>query len=120
MGATTPCPSGAGELLRHWSGGEYWRPTSAGTGRWACLALPDVACPDPSERVQAAWRMDRQADDPRNRRLAEEGLNREDMAALLAKQRELLGHGLLAHNFSGCDWARCARGAGNAGASFES
>lgn len=114
-GFPVACPAGSLDITQHWratsiggSGGEYWRP-AAGATRWSCLALPDIACPDPSAQDAASWREDRRPDDARNARMHAEGLTREDIAILRMHQRRLLAGGYLAHNFSGCDWSRCDR-----------
>lgn len=116
FGSPVPCPRRSAEVLRRWGQGEYWRPSSSqevlqGMGAsqsWPCLALPDVACPDPSEGT-FSWRVDRQSDDHRNKRLHAEGLTLEDFILLKSHQRRLRRRGLLAHNFTGCDWRRCER-----------
>ena len=115
FGFPAPCPSGAQELLLHQGGrsrgsGEYWRARDRPHGAaWPCLALPDIACPDASEATKASWSQKRQVDDPRNLRLRREGLNLEDRKLIRAHNRRLRRGGFLAHNLTGCDWARCSR-----------
>ena len=63
----------------------YWKSTTSGEPpRWPCLALPDVACPDPSASERLAWHVDRQPEDVRNIRLQQEGLTKADFRILRA------------------------------------
>lgn len=82
----------AGELLRRFSGGEYWRPPSIVGGvevRWPCLALPDIACPDPGGASRASWRTDRRVTNAANIRLHEDpAAGRENGARLGASYGE--------------------------------
>jgi len=113
-GQPAVCPHAAAHIAQHWNNGEYWRPPAVGSvyDGWPCLALPDIACPDPSALGESlAWHIDRQPSEPRNVRLREEGLSRDDIAVLRMERRRLQNRGFLAHNFTGCNWTRCSRSA---------
>merc|ERR1712183_1246753 len=98
FGGVASCPRDAVTILKKWGNGEYWKPVAT----WPCLALPDVACPDPSARDKLSWHRARQEGDPRNIRLQAEGLSGNDVKILKSKHMFLRRHGYLAHNFSGC------------------
>eukprot|EP00933_Yihiella_yeosuensis_P053349 TRINITY_DN51585_c0_g1_i1.p1 TRINITY_DN51585_c0_g1~~TRINITY_DN51585_c0_g1_i1.p1 ORF type:complete len:629 (+),score=55.08 TRINITY_DN51585_c0_g1_i1:140-2026(+) len=106
FGATTPCPRGALEILKRFNKAEYFKDSSD----WPCLALPDVACSKPpKEKGELAWEHDRITTDPRNVRLASEGLSYEDLQILRRHLVKLRARGLLAHNFTGCNYDLCVR-----------